>query len=437
MTENNEMCVQPKDTKCEDDPLIKIQKRAKIQLLNSYDKISLSYNELIVNALLSNGKCHLVALFKDYLIQDDVSEFLKRQYKRYESTIRLKKLINFYNTTSVIYPNYTPVVEAKFIYKNVMQKQKLIDQQQEIEDMQKYLKKHQKKIQKEKDIVFNTEAYEEIINESNSFLINMLGLDANTIKKNALNDSSDDEDKDKIMNLINAIKNAEYITEQIVPKNNYNKTKLMIDDKTRLKLKLDSLNKIKIQSNTNNSNVTTNISQNKNMLSMSIKSNSPTKPLKIETVSRNKRTESLTQLSTTTRRSKGKHQSTLSMPKISIKRTPKIKHKFKLLVDNNNMLKTLSTAAVTSPSYQETTNRFHTKTKSIIDMNQLKCHQKNLINNFRSPPASDRGIKMKKMIHIQKMEQLNFPTKSKFLGGNNGKKGNLNIINQLTERYYN
>ena len=102
------------------------------------------------------------------------------------------------------------------------------------------------------------------------------------------------------------------------------------------------------------------------------------------------------------------------------------------------MLKTLSTAAVTSPSYQETTNRFHTKTKSIIDMNQLKCHQKNLINNFRSPPASDRGIKMKKMIHIQKMEQLNFPIKSKFLGGNNGKKGNLNIIkNQLTERYYN
>ena len=281
MTENNEMCAQPKDTKCENDPLIKIQKSAKIQLLNSYDKISLSYNDLIVNALLSNGKCHLVALFKDYLIQDDVSEFLKRQYKRYESTIRLKKLINFYNTTSVIYPNYTPVVEAKFIYKNVMQKQKLIDQQQEIEDMQKYLKKHQKKIQKEKDIVFNTEAYEEIINESNSFLINMLGLDANTIKKNAINDSSDDEDKDKIINLINAIKNAEYITEQIVPKNNYNKTKLMIDDKTRLKLKLDSLNKIKIQSNTNNSNVTTNISQNKNMLSMSIKSNSPTKPLKI------------------------------------------------------------------------------------------------------------------------------------------------------------
>lgn len=437
MTENNEMSVKTASRKHEDDPLTKIKKRAKIHLIKSYEKVSLSYNDLIVNALLSNGKCHLVALFKDFLIQDDVSEFLKRQYKNYESKIRLKKLINFYNSTSLIYPNYTPVVEAKFIYKNVMHKQKIIDQQQENEDMQKYLKKHQKKVQKEKDNVFNTQAYEEIINESNSFLINMLGLNANTIRKKALSDSSDDEENDKIINLINTIKNAEYITEQIVPKNNYNKTKLMIDDKTRLKLKLESLNKNKIQSHTNNSNVTTNISQNKNMLSMSIKSNSPNKPTKIETISRNKRTESLTQFSTTTRRSKVKHQSTLSMPKISIKRTPKIKHKFKLLVDNTNMLKTLSTAAVTSPSYQETTNRLHTKTKSIIDMNQVKCHQKNLINNFRSPPASDRGIKMKKMIHIQKMDQLNFAIKCKFLGGNNGKKRHLNAINQLTERYYN
>ena len=153
-------------------PLYRIIKLAKQSLYKSYQKIAISYDELITNALISNGKCHLVAVFKDYLIQDDISEFLKRKYSKYEAKLRLKKLTKYYGSTSLIFPNYTPLPESTYIYKNVLQKQKVIDKQLFNERLMKIKKKNKDHV----DNIFNTEAYEEIINESNSMLIHMMGI---------------------------------------------------------------------------------------------------------------------------------------------------------------------------------------------------------------------------------------------------------------------
>ena len=43
-----------------------------------------------------NEPRHLVSIFKDYLIFDDFSEYLKRPYKQKESNERLPKVFEFY-----------------------------------------------------------------------------------------------------------------------------------------------------------------------------------------------------------------------------------------------------------------------------------------------------------------------------------------------------
>ena len=162
--------------------LLNIEKRAQVLVNNHYKKIGTSYNNLILDNLLSNGKCHLVALFKEYLIIDDISEFFRRFYNKYESSSRLKKITKYYYETSVIFPNYTPLFESKFIYRNIMRKQKVIDQIQEIEDQRIKDKKLIKKL-KNKNIIeniINDTTYNEILNQSESVLRIVFGLKKKT-----------------------------------------------------------------------------------------------------------------------------------------------------------------------------------------------------------------------------------------------------------------
>ena len=50
------------------------------------------YNIKIVNDLIYNENTHVVSIFKDYLILDDINEFLKRTYSKTESKTRVPKL---------------------------------------------------------------------------------------------------------------------------------------------------------------------------------------------------------------------------------------------------------------------------------------------------------------------------------------------------------
>lgn len=42
------------------------------------------YNVKIINDIIYNEQTHIVSVFKDYLIFDDISEFLKRYYNKLE-----------------------------------------------------------------------------------------------------------------------------------------------------------------------------------------------------------------------------------------------------------------------------------------------------------------------------------------------------------------
>ena len=78
-----------------------------------------------------NEKVKVVSLFKDYLIWDDMTEFLKRSYTYPEGIIRLSKIFEFYDAYSQVFPNYIRLPERKQMYKNIERKQKLIEAQNE------------------------------------------------------------------------------------------------------------------------------------------------------------------------------------------------------------------------------------------------------------------------------------------------------------------
>lgn len=80
------------------------------------------YNVKVVNDIIYNDTTHVVSVFKDYLIYDDISEFLKRVYKSSESINRLPKVYEFYEKYSKVFPNFVVLPESKYMFKNIERK---------------------------------------------------------------------------------------------------------------------------------------------------------------------------------------------------------------------------------------------------------------------------------------------------------------------------
>lgn len=103
------------------------------------------FSKLTSNIMYNEPK-NLVSVFKDYLIFDDFSEYLKRHYRYDEAKTRLPKVYDFYESYSKVFPNYVAVtMEARFMFKNIERKQKVIDQRnkrlQELEEPPKEKKR--------------------------------------------------------------------------------------------------------------------------------------------------------------------------------------------------------------------------------------------------------------------------------------------------------
>ena len=90
------------------------------------------YNSKIAADIMYNEQRHIVSVFKEYLIFDDFSEYLKRFYTFKEAQDRLPRVFEFYEHYSKVFPNYVSIPESKFMFKNIERKQKLIDQRHQI-----------------------------------------------------------------------------------------------------------------------------------------------------------------------------------------------------------------------------------------------------------------------------------------------------------------
>ncbi len=179
------------------------EKIAYKQLLLKYFTIPLIYEINIINNIIYNEKSHIVAKFKDYLILDDTSEFLKRYYKNYESGVRLPKFYEYYETYSKIFPNYTGLPEGQYIYKNIQKKQIMIDIQEQMEIENKNCSKNKQSNEKIKD-VFDTEVIDSILNQTNKEDIELL---FNVNRDNIL--IEDKKFTQEIIDIINTIEKYE------------------------------------------------------------------------------------------------------------------------------------------------------------------------------------------------------------------------------------
>ena len=135
-------------------------------LFKKYTSGNFSYHKILANNLIFNDTCRIVARFKDYLIFDDNTEFLRRFYSSEESKPRLDRILTFYETYSKIFPNYMILKESKYLYRNIRKKQKMIDAVNEIkreeEENRKKIKQNNGKINKEINELFTKKVKEEI-----------------------------------------------------------------------------------------------------------------------------------------------------------------------------------------------------------------------------------------------------------------------------------
>ena len=176
-----------------------------------FNKYSLNYNHnvYIINNILSNNKSLVVAKFKELLLYEDLSEFLKRFYRLNEIAPRLKKLYNFFHKYILIQPNYWLLNESKYMISNLYRKQIIIGKQTK---KQKIFNKKQKERELNGPLdknFFSDTIYDEILNQSESFMNSLFGIDSQKIKDNNYIDSDNDKDINEVYNIIKLIDSSE------------------------------------------------------------------------------------------------------------------------------------------------------------------------------------------------------------------------------------
>ena len=161
------------------------------------------YNKKKINQLVFNFESRYTAIFKEFLLNDDGNEFVRRFYHKNEIKKKLSKILSFYEQYSKIFPNYTVISTSKYMYKNIQQKQKMIDklQKMKIEDMEN------KKENNLNKTIFTNGAINSICNQTDSFYVRNLKniIDISISKENTF------EQFNKIINNIEQYEKDENI----------------------------------------------------------------------------------------------------------------------------------------------------------------------------------------------------------------------------------
>ena len=166
-----------------------IEKEIYKKFNEKYNSMNLKYNSNIIENIIFNDKTHLVSKFKEHLLFDDQAEFFKRYYTLYESFIRLPKFFKFYDLYSKIFPNYTSFEEGKYFYRNIQQKQRVINTIEKIELEAKMNKNKMINNNKDdsEDKVFSSKIIDSLLNSTNDEGMEMI---FNINKKNMKKDDN-------------------------------------------------------------------------------------------------------------------------------------------------------------------------------------------------------------------------------------------------------
>ena len=214
----------PKETKNKrNQKITPLEKQIHDKFHSKYVKMPYYYNTIVANRLMHSINSHVVSLFKEFLIYDDIFEFLTKFYRNSKSSYLLRHIIDFYVANNIIYPNYVILPEGNYIYRNIQQKQRIIDNQEknlkkkkkeEKERKNNFMKENKDKIDEN---IFNSNIMDSILNQTNtSEARKFFGINDNS--------SNEIEDNNKIHLLIDNIDKAE----DIKKKNNIFQKKKLI-----------------------------------------------------------------------------------------------------------------------------------------------------------------------------------------------------------------
>lgn len=185
---------------------LSLEKLIHARFLSLYSNNKNFYNIKIINEIICNESTHIVAAFKDYLIEGDYSEFLQKEYSLKESKESLPKIYDYYDSCSVIFPNYVILPESKYLYKNIQRKQRVIDNQQEIEaEREKRTKGIVVKTREDK--VFNTTVFDSLINMTDtSTLKGFMGMKDDCNEDNSIDKVIEEIDRCEVKRVIKEMK---------------------------------------------------------------------------------------------------------------------------------------------------------------------------------------------------------------------------------------
>ena len=303
---------------------IKLYSIIQKNLLKKYSFNETKYNQLQIQRLLQNIPCHLVSLFKDYLIYDDNFEYNQKFYKISETNLRLEKIFLYYSTSSKIFPNYTVINEGKYLYQNIMKKQNIIDIIEDNKRKEKEKQLNEKKkffslfnLEEDDSKIFNTIVYNSILKENINDESKLKEIFGNEYK----NENSNNNSIIKLSNILNdaiynyEIKNCSFInnnntsskdkisTIDVTNLNNiYNKNKKISNNikiknfkiKSSLHYNFNSINKFKIIKLENYNNLMNKNNSNNNNIKKIIKNNNNnSSSLKIKNIKNNNKNLSL------------------------------------------------------------------------------------------------------------------------------------------------
>ncbi len=234
-----------------------------------YNHMQDYYEYTIIDNIIYNDKSRIVSTFKDLLIINDWNEYLKRFYKFEEILIRIPKYCEYYNLYSKIFPNYTSILEGKYLYLNIQKKQRMIDLQEQMEHdkLKKERNKNQSDEESKEDInVFSTSIVNSTLNRINKEEMEILfDINYDNINKD---DIIFADNLNKLINLINSyeVKKEEYLIEYNYEDNknkNKNKLKKTEDKSPLMNININYINFNKVNDDKSNT-VSVNKKSNKN-----------------------------------------------------------------------------------------------------------------------------------------------------------------------------
>ena len=182
-------------------PLTPIQINTK--LYSKYNSSNISYAIKKIDDLIYLETSLYTSKFREFLLYEEESDFFRRLYPSSELYPKLKQILLFYNKYSKIFPNYIIMNGAKYLYKNIQKKQKMINNLQEIRKQERRNRRLCLSNFNESNVIGKT-TMQSVLNVTSSFykknLMKLFGFDNDD---NNCNDYKDDiDDINKLISII-------------------------------------------------------------------------------------------------------------------------------------------------------------------------------------------------------------------------------------------